>query len=136
MQTGSVGGSNVGPVATSNTDPLKGVDLDDFIQLMITELQNQDPLNPMDNSQILEQLSQIQSIESTKKLTTTLDAVLVGQSLSNASSLIGKQIKGLSDGGQEVAGKVDRVTVEKGTTKLFVGSQSVSLSNIREVLPS
>lgn len=136
MQTGSVGGSNVGPVATSNADPLKAVDLDDFIQLMITELQNQDPLNPMDNSQILEQLSQIQSIESTKKLTTTLDAVLVGQSLSNASSLIGKQIKGLSDGGQEVAGKVDRVTVEKGTTKLFVGSQSVSLSNIREVLPS
>ncbi len=50
----------------------------------------------------------MQSINSTKKLTTTLDAVLLGQNLSNAGSLIGKTINGLTDDGEDVTGKVDR----------------------------
>ena len=45
---------------------------------MITELQNQDPLNPMDNTQMLEQINQIRQIGATDKLTSTLDSVLLG----------------------------------------------------------
>ncbi len=69
--------------STSSNQAGKGladVDLDQFLGLLITELQNQDPLNPMDNSQMLEQISQIRQIGSTTKLTDTLSTLAIGRS--------------------------------------------------------
>ena len=53
-----------GQQATSGTDAFQEVDLDVFIKLLIAELQNQDPMNPLDNHEILQQVSQIREIES------------------------------------------------------------------------
>ena len=41
---------------------LQNLNMNDFLKLMISELQNQDPLNPMDNSQLLQQISQMREI--------------------------------------------------------------------------
>jgi len=97
--------------ANSAADALKDIDLDQFLQLMITELQNQDPLDPMDNSQMLQQIGQIRQIGSTDKLSSTLEAVLVGQNLATAGGLIGRQIRAVTDGGQLVEGAVTSVAV-------------------------
>jgi flagellar basal-body rod modification protein FlgD len=120
---------------------LNDLNMDEFLKLMITELQNQDPLDPMDNAQLLEQLSQIRDVGATDKLTETLDTVLLGQNITTASSLIGQSVRALSDDGADVVGQVDRVTVEPGTDgavrtiRIHVGQSSVSLNNIREILP-
>ena len=119
-----------------NNDSLRGLDLDDFLKLMITELQNQDPLNPLDNAQMLQQISQIREIGSTDKLTKTLDAVLLGQNLTSASSLIGREVRGLADDLTPVQGLVDRVTVTDGVPKIHIGKKSVTLKNIGEILPN
>lgn len=103
-----------------NADAINDVDLSSFLKLMITELQNQDPLNPMDNKDMLAQLSQIRSIGATDKLTKTLDSVLLGQNISSATNLIGADISALSDDSQSVEGVVDRVSIEKGVPKLHV----------------
>ena len=89
---------------------------------MIKELQNQDPLNPMDNSQMLTQLSEIRQVGSTDKLTTTLNSVLLGQNISSATNLIGANITALSDDNQQVTGVVDKVSVTDGQPKLHVAS--------------
>ena len=60
------------------TNDLRNVDLDQFLQLLITEIQNQDPLDPMENSEILEQISQIREISATNNLSDTLASVLLG----------------------------------------------------------
>lgn len=117
------------------TDALSGLDLDDFFDLMIKELQNQDPLNPQESDKILQQFSQLREIGATDKLNDTLDSVLLGQQLSNASSLVSKDIIGLSDDGSDVEGTVDRVTIEDGSAKLHIGEKTVSINNIREILP-
>lgn len=101
-------------------DAINDVDLSSFLKLMITELQNQDPLNPMDNKDMLAQLSQIRSIGATDKLTKTLDSVLLGQNISSATNLIGADISALSDDSQSVEGVVDRVSIDKGVPKLHV----------------
>ena len=126
---------------TATGGDLRDLDLNSFLQLMITELQNQDPLDPMENSEILQQMSQIREISATDKLTDTLDAVLTGQDLSTASGLIGKQIKALSDDSQEVSGVVERVSLsasdEEGggrQLKIHGGAHEVSLKNIREIV--
>ncbi len=67
----------------STTDAINDIDLGTFLTLMIKELQNQDPLNPMDNKDMLTQLSEIRQVGSTDKLTNTLDSVLLGQNISS-----------------------------------------------------
>ena len=107
---------------------------------MITELTNQDPLNPMDNAQLVEQIGQIRNISATTKLSDTLDTVLTGQSLSTASSLIGKRVTALNDQNENVAGVVDRISVEvddndssKRTFRVHIGNNRVDLKNVREI---
>ena len=131
----------VGQEANSQAQALGEIDLDQFLRLMITELQNQDPLNPLDNTQMLQQITQIREIGANDRLTETLSAVLTGQNLSTASGLIGKEIDALSDSGEAVAGIVDRVSVEtddndsaKRVLRVHVGGQSVQLNNIRQIV--
>ena len=138
MDTSSTSGSTLAsalrPAAAEKSSSLSGVKLDDFLKLLITELQNQDPLNPTDNAQILEQISQIRSIESTTQLGETLESVKLGQNLASASALIDRQIRALADDGSEVTGKVDRVTVDNGIAKLMIGTKSIALTNLREII--
>jgi flagellar basal-body rod modification protein FlgD len=113
----------------------------DFLQLMIAQLQQQDPLNPMDNNQLVQQISSIRELSATTKLTGTLDSVLMGQNIATASGMIGKKVDALDDAGDTVQGTVDRVTVttdEKDETKrdvrIHVGEKEVQLKNVREIL--
>lgn len=118
----------------TGANALQDVNLDDFLKLMITELQNQDPLNPMDNNEILQQLSQIREIESNVRLTETLESVLLGQSLTTAGSLIGRSIVAMVEDGAAVTGRVDRVSIVDGMPKLNVDGHVVELKNVSEIL--
>lgn len=117
-------GSNLTGAASQQSsgspNSINDLDLDAFLKLMITELQNQDPLNPLQNDQLISQIGQIRSVGATDKLTTTLDAVLLGQNLSSATSLIGAHVTGLSDENQSVDGLVDRISVTDGQPKLHL----------------
>jgi flagellar basal-body rod modification protein FlgD len=98
-----------------SSSSLNDANLDDFLKLMIAELQNQDPLDPMKNSEMLQQLNQIRSIGATDQLTKTLQSVLIGQNLTTASHLLGKQISALADSGENVTGVVDRTRAGRRT---------------------
>jgi flagellar basal-body rod modification protein FlgD len=139
--TGAAPGTNANGQTKSND--LRDVDIDQFLQLLIAQLQNQDPLSPMDNSEMLAQIGQIREISATNKLSDTLDSVLLGQNLSTASSLIGKEIFALTDDAEDVRGKVERVSVETSgsegetrTLRVHVVENSIKLKNIREIIPS
>ncbi len=139
MATDPINSSNKSSSSNSSSgtssDTLKGLDTDQFFKLMIAELQSQDPLNPMDNAQLLQQVSLIRQVGSTDKLTKTLDTVLMGQNMSNATQLIGAHVTGLSDDLKEVDGLVQSVSLADGVAKLNVGDKVVSLSNVRTVQP-
>lgn len=113
-------GSSASQQAAGNTSAVNDIDLDVFLKLMITELQNQDPLNPLDNKDMLAQISQIREVGATDKLTQTLDSVLLGQNIASATNLIGADITALSDDNENVQGVVSRVSIEKGVPKLHV----------------
>ncbi len=136
MSVSSVGiTGQQGQQNTSGTDAFRKVDLNDFIKLMIAELQHQDPLDPMDNVQILQQMSQIRAIESNDRLSETLESVALGQSLVTATNLLQKTIAALSEDGKRVTGQVDRVSIENGQAKLHVGEHVIDPRNITEILP-
>jgi len=137
MATDPIGSNNKPVLQQPPKDPndiMRDVDVGDFLKLMITEMQNQDPLNPMDNAQLLSQLGEMQSINASRQLSDTLQGIRLGQNLTSATSLINRQIVALDDAGEEVIGVVERVTVNDGEPSLVVGDSTVKVSNVREVL--
>lgn len=116
--TNNSSGSN--SASSAGAKSFNEVDMNDFLKLMIAELQNQDPLNPLDNAQLVAQISQIREVGATDKLTKTLDSVLLGQNISSATNLIGAEIDAVSDDNQRITGMVDRVSVADGQPKLHL----------------
>ncbi len=124
----------------SQSSGFNSLDTDQFLTLLITELQNQDPLDPTENAELIQQIGQIREIGSTDDLTRTLSTLRESQDLVTASGLIGQSIQGLSDAATEVDGVVDRVTVEADAenstrkVKVHVGEQTIDIKNIRTIL--
>lgn len=117
---GTGGSTNDNKSREITTDAYNNLHMEDFLKLMIAELQNQDPLNPMDNSELVGQISQMRTITATDKMTETLDSVLLGQNISSATNLIGAEIDAISDDQQKVTGIVERVSVADGQPKLHL----------------
>lgn len=98
---------------------------DRFLTLLTTQLKNQDPLNPLDNSQVTSQLAQINTVNGIEKLNSTLGQLLSAydDSMSmQAANLIGKNVlvagnnlvasaAGGAVGGASLASDADKVTV-------------------------
>ena len=119
-------GSNLGP---------REMDLgkDDFLMLLLQQLKNQDPLEPMDNSAFIAQLAQFRSLESLQQVSQDLTSLLEVQSLGQASSLIGREIEGLSTDGEMIKGLVMQASMFEGVAKLKVGDKDVQLDKVTHV---
>ena len=96
-----------------------------FLTLLVTQLKNQDPLNPMDNAQVTTQLAQINTVSGIEKLNTTLNSLvesLGSTQAQEASAMIGKGVmvpgsqislsSGVAYGGINLSGSADTVTVK------------------------
>ena len=121
--------------SSSNTkDRFEDLGVEDFLRLMIAELQNQDPLNPSDNKDMLNQINAMRQIVSNDKLNNSIEAIMLGQSVATASNLLGKTVKGTNQLGEETTGTVDRVAFEEGVPKVYVGLYSLRLDSITEIV--
>ena len=116
--------------STSSTDSTSTLGKDDFLQLLVTQLKNQDPLDPVKNEDFIAQLAQFNSLEQMMNLNTSFSKMLELQTLSGASNFIGKQVSWFDSSGNEQNGVVDAVTVISGTPMLVIGNQQVSTSDI------
>ena len=113
--------------------------------MLITELQNQDPTQPVSNSELLQQLSQMQALQSNVELNSTLTSFSTNQQISAGASFLGKVISGNDASQNPVSGVADRVFLQNGTLMIGIGSSSLSVAttvergfpgNPRHVLPS
>lgn len=109
---------------------------EDFFKILTSQLQHQDPLNPLDNSEFLNQLVSLQSLEATSKLTDGMGIFMRFQGLASASSMIGKRVVAATDEGDVVRGRVEKVLydAESKQVRLLVSGRQVRLEGIREVL--
>jgi flagellar basal-body rod modification protein FlgD len=95
---------------------------EDFIKMMITQLQNQDPMEPAKNDQLLAQMSQISQLQSSTNLQDSLKTIVQQSNLSAAGSMIGKLVKGKDASGADISGVVSSVKVEDGSLFLELDS--------------
>jgi flagellar basal-body rod modification protein FlgD len=105
----------------------------DFMQMLIAELQNQDPTQPMSSQDLLGQLATMSQLQSTTDLDTALQANTSNQQLSIGASFIGKSITGTDANNNPVSGTVTQAFLSSGTAYVGVGNSQVPLANITSV---
>ena len=68
------------------------LNLQDFMRILTSQLNNQDPMKPLDNTEFMAQLAQFTSLEQTRQLNEKLEALLSVQSASQSTGLIGRTV--------------------------------------------
>lgn len=121
--------SNKTDDATSTTNELGK---DSFIQLLVTQMKYQDPLNPMDNSEMLAQLAQFTALEQMMNVAQASEKQL-------ASNMIGKYVEYShtdSASGETTynVGKVDYVNINGSAPTLGIGDLEISLEDVYSIV--
>lgn len=96
------------------------LDSQQFLGIILAELQAQDPLAPNDTSALVQQLSSVRSIESDLALTEKLEALVADNRLASATSLVGRRVEGVDESGQMVIGTVGAVRTRDGSPTLLL----------------
>ena len=109
-----------------------------YMKLLVTQLQNQNPLEPMDNQDMSAQLAQFSQLEQLESMNSSFGKVLDSVQRSYASSLIGKEVSftaTAADGTQEtLTGQVDEVAIgSSGDISLVIGDYGVDLAEVSGV---
>ena len=109
---------------------------DAFLQLLVLELQNQDPLEPVDNSDMIAQLAQFSALEGTEKLNTSFE-LLSGNvdqlNFISAQGLLGKYVEGVNDSGEVATGVVNSVYLDGSIVVLNVDGEIVPMSSVLSI---
>jgi len=106
----------------------------DYLNLLITQLRNQNPLEPLDNNEMASQLTMLGQLEQLENLNGNFAKVMTATQLSQAAGLVGKEISFYDGEAQAaVSGRVDRVEVVDGEVCLMVGEAAVGFENILSV---
>ncbi|MER2536813.1 MAG: flagellar hook assembly protein FlgD [Rhizobiaceae bacterium] len=94
------------PAASGDSVAKAQVDYQSFLKLLVAQMKNQDPTNPMDSTQYVAQLAAFSQVEQSIQINTKLEQMLQTSALAQADSLIGRTVTS-ADG--EVSGKVASV---------------------------
>lgn len=110
----------------------------DYMKLLVTQLQNQNPLEPMDNNEIASQLAQFSQLQQLETMNSNFEKVLATTERTYAGSLIGKEISFITqtpDGAQEITrGTVQEINNNvDGQIMISVGDFAIGLDDILTV---
>jgi flagellar basal-body rod modification protein FlgD len=109
---------------SSTTSGMSTLNYNDFLQLMVAQLQNQDPLNPTDSTQFMSQIAQFSSVEQGINTNSKLDQLLVNSNISQASTMIGLSLTG-TDG---TTGIIQSVRIDSsGSTAILTNGKQVPI---------
>ena len=109
---------------------------EDFIKMMITQLQNQDPLEPAKNQELLAQMSQIGQLQSATTMQESLKGMVLQNQIGAASGLIGKTVQGLDAQDEPVTGLVNSVKVgSDGVSLELDNGKTLLLSRVTQIAP-
>lgn len=109
----------------------------DYLSLLSVQLQNQDPIDPVDQEQLVNDLTQFSILEGIQNLNATFEDVLQLQELTQGSELIGKELQYIDpQTGETAVGVAQRLTQSSGAINIQVGNQSISLSDVVSISPN
>jgi flagellar basal-body rod modification protein FlgD len=136
-------------MSTINTDPNKILTLDemkpksssngelgkdDFLKLFVAQLSHQDPMNPMNDQDMMGQMASFSQLEQMTNMAAANQSIATNLSSSSAVGLIGRTVTYLDSDKISHTGTVEKVTVTDGKPSLTVaGTDGIDPSTITQV---
>lgn len=123
---------SIGALTSTQTETLRnaGIGQEDFMRILLTQLQFQDPLKPMDNQEFVAQLAQFSALEINRQQSEKIDTLLAIQAADQAVGLIGKSVEVRGIQGSTV-GQVSAISFATGEPRLTVGTGATALVDVR-----
>ncbi len=116
--------------------PIKTLDQNDFLRLLITQLSAQDPLNPQKDTEFIAQMAQFSSLEQAKSMQSNIAALRTDQQLLQANVMLGQTVELQVDKDTTKSGIVSAVQIVDGAPKLVVDDQAYDLSQVLTITPT
>lgn len=137
---GLTGSSSIGTQVERKTG---GASKSDFLRLLTEQLRHQDPLNPMEDKDMMAQLAQFSALEETQGMRVSLDRLAAGNQMAQGASFLGKKAAGTLPStfdpqgnqvpGRGVSGIVSGVTFKDGQVFLKIGGDEMPLTYVTKV---
>ena len=124
-------------VAANNTananNASNELDSGQFMQILLAQLTHQNPLEPMDNAEMMSQFSQLNSLQELRGINTSMETVSATNQTTYLASLIGKVVKAQRADGKIIEGVVDGVITEMDNPQIRIGTETADLVDILEI---
>ena len=131
-------GATAGTPGTTGTQPQRApsgtLGKDDFLKLLVGQLQNQDPLEPTSNNEWMGQMAQFTQLEQISNMAKSNERIAESLSVTQALGLIGRSVSYTDAAGDTVDGKVEKVDTGGGKTTLTIaGVPGIDASAVTQV---
>lgn len=131
MSIGSIGGSSSS--STSSQAGISGLSQNDFLQLLVAQMQNQDPTNPVSSDQFMQEMASFTEVTDLSQLQTLTQSLLTNQVATQGLDLLGRQITAETSSGTQVTGTVTELSMVQGQPMLTVNGTQLSVSQVISV---
>jgi flagellar basal-body rod modification protein FlgD len=123
----------IGGAASSSSEAPSAATLsqDDFMRILLAQLQFQDPLKPMDNQEFVAQLAQFSGLEINRQQSEKIDQLLSIQSADQSVGIIGKSVELQTATGSSQTGTVKAVSFRTGEPRLTVDVNGSTVVDVR-----
>ncbi len=128
--------SSATAVGSATASQSSNIGIQDFLKILTTQLNNQDPLKPVDNQEFVAQIAQFATLEQSRQLNEKIDNMLSLQSSTQSIGMLGKTVDVDIGGPVPLTGTVSALTMESGTPMLTIKTQNdgfrdkISLSQV------
>ena len=120
---------------TTTAAPKQQLNQDDFLKLLTTQLSNQDPLKPMDDTQFIAQMAQFSALQQATTLTKDFEAFSSAQQITSAQNLLGRTVT-LSTDGTDATGPVNEIRISNGAAQIIVNGVGYDPAKVTSVVPT
>lgn len=115
--------AGIGNAAQSNN-----IGIQDFLKILTAQLNNQDPLKPVDNQEFVAQIAQFATLEQSRQLNVKIDELLSVQSSTQSLGLLGKTVD-IDQNGFLVTGRVSALSLASGQPMLTITTANGQFQN-------
>lgn len=106
-------------VGSTGAGQSSNIGIQDFLKILTSQLNNQDPLKPVDNQEFVAQIAQFATLEQSRQLNAKIDAMLSSQASTQSIGLLGKTVDA-SSGGRLISGRVSALSLASGQPMLSI----------------
>jgi len=129
----SLPSTNLPSASASNSKSNASLQMDDFLQLLTSQITNQDPLEPMKDTEFISQMANIASLEQMEQFSKGFSKFADSQHAMLAQGYLGHEVK-IQDNDREISGIVESInTNDEGTPEIVVNGTAYSPGSIKEV---